>query len=127
MRLEDFGVLADENIHDEVVAFLRSRGFDVRTVRGSALQGHDDVDLVRLAHTEHRIVVTHDRDFGRLAIAEQEPLWGIVYLRPGHIVPRFTVGTLGVLLLRKFDVDPPFILVARRRGAHVQVRLRHLG
>jgi hypothetical protein len=43
-------------------------------------------------------VVTHDADFGTLAILQNEPLVGIVYLRPGHIDAQFTVATFQAVL-----------------------------
>lgn len=39
MRLEEFPWLTDENIHPEVVAYLRSRGFDVLDVKEQGWQG----------------------------------------------------------------------------------------
>jgi len=72
-------------------------------------------------------VVNHDADFGTLAILQNEPLVGVVYLRPGHIDPQFTVATIQAVLAIDPDVSPPFILVAKRAGNRVTVRVRALG
>ena len=89
--------------------------------------GADDVDLLRWARSQGRVVVTHDADFGTLAILQNEPLVGLVFLRPGHIDPHFTMGTIGALLSADPEVTPPFVLVAKRSGNRVTIRIRALG
>ena len=79
MKLRGSRFLSDENIHADVVAFLRSEGCDVFDVKEEGLDGSDDLILIRLSVAEARVVVTHDSDFGTLAIAAQEPIFGIVY------------------------------------------------
>jgi predicted nuclease of predicted toxin-antitoxin system len=127
VKLRDFSLLTDENIHSGVLAHLRQRGFDVADVVERGREGTADVDLLRLATSEGRVVVTHDADLGNLAIHQNEPLVGLVFLRPGHIDPQFTVETILVLLTSDPDLTPPFVLVAKRSGASVTLRVRHLG
>lgn len=126
MTLEDFSLLTDENIDPEVVAQLRQRSFDVADVAERSWQGRSDEDLLASAFAERRVILTHDADFGRLAITARSNLIGIVFLRSGHINPIFTMGTIGVVLDGKFEVHPPFILVAKRTGDAVAVRVRRL-
>ena len=85
MRPLEFPLLADENINPEVVLGLRALGKDVATAVGEGLCGRTDVEVLRLAHTQGRVVLTHDSDFGTLAIHAGEPVTGIIYLRPGNI------------------------------------------
>jgi predicted nuclease of predicted toxin-antitoxin system len=125
VRLLDFAFLADENIHPEVVAYLRAQGIDVVCVSETNMAAADDADLLHLAVSENRVVLTHDRDFGTLAVARQEPLVGVIYLRPGHIQAQFTIESVRALLAAKLDLQPPFLLVARRRGSTVSIRLRY--
>jgi predicted nuclease of predicted toxin-antitoxin system len=124
LKLSACKLLADENIHPHVVLFLRQIGCDVNDVLMLGLAKAADEVILSKAHQESRIVLTHDRDFGRLAISIRRPLHGIVFLRPGHIDPQFTIATLRAIDDRDFDYSPSFILVARRRGSHVQLRLR---
>ena len=126
MRLGEFRYLADENIHSHVVAGLRARGVDIVDVDDEAIRGVDDLTLVRHAVSRGRVIVTHDRDCGALAIAQLEPIVGIVYLRPGHIDSHFTLQTWDALVARDLDLTSPFIVVARRTGKHVSVRVRQL-
>ncbi len=74
--------LADENIHAQVVAFLRAEGHDVDYVREMNLAGSGDDRLLTLSVLEKRVVLTHDSDFGTLAMAANHPVYGILYLRP---------------------------------------------
>ncbi len=127
MKLRQFPLLTNENIDPDVVAGLRGLGFDVLDVVESGRTGASDVELLRWANSQGRVVFTHDADFGTLAILQNEPLVGLVFLRPGHIDAQFTLGTIRALLDTDLDMTPPFVLVARRRGSHLTIRLRALG
>jgi predicted nuclease of predicted toxin-antitoxin system len=121
----DVRVLTDENVHPEVVSFLRAEGKDVRDVKEDGWTGIEDVKIIHRAEEEQRVIVTHDRDFGQLLIAQARVNVGIIYLRPGHIDPRFTIETLQALF--QYDrPDPPFIVVAERQKQRVNVRIRTL-
>ncbi len=127
MRLGQFSLLTDENIHPDVLAFLRNRGFDVRDVKEEGLAGTGDEDLLLLAFREDRVVVTHDRDFGKMVFAAMHPMVGIVHLRPGHISAEFVIESLASLLEMDLDLQTPFVLVAERVGDELRVRLRRHG
>lgn len=120
----DLPLLTDENVHPDVVQGLRARGKDVRTVGDEGLRGSDDVVILRRAHSTGRVVVTHDSDFGKLAIQADEPYTGIVFLRPGHISPSFVLGALAALEASSITVTPPFIAVVERKEDQVRVRIR---
>lgn len=124
MKLRDFALLTDENLDPDVVQWLIDTGFDVLDVCRAGLQGTTDVDLLRRAVAEQRLIVTHDADFGTLAIHQGEPVVGIIFLRPGHIDPQFTIGSLTSIMNLDPDLTPPFILVASRSGSQVTVRIR---
>ncbi len=126
MKIAEFGLLTDENIDPAVVRFLRAAAFDVADVCEQHWQGRPDADLLASAFAEQRVVVTHDADFGRLAVLARQPLVGVVFLRPGHIDPQFTMDTIKSVLAGEFDLTPPFILVAKRVHDTVAVRIRAL-
>jgi predicted nuclease of predicted toxin-antitoxin system len=126
LKLRDFPLLSDENLDPDVVAHLRQAGFDVLDVVEAGLRGSIDVDLLRLATPQGRVIVSHDTDFGKLAILQNEPLIGLMFLRPGHIDPQFTVATIQAVLSLDPEVSTPFILVAKRTGNRVIVRVRSL-
>jgi predicted nuclease of predicted toxin-antitoxin system len=124
LRLHDFGLLADENVNPHVVEYLRERGLDVLDVKETLLVGRPDVELIKVALAENRVIVTHDRDFGRLAVASLEPMVGILFLRPGHKDASFTIGMLEAVLSTELEVTPPFILVAVRTQSGISIRVR---
>ncbi len=120
----DIALLSDENIHPDVVSHLRRQGHDVQTVAEQGLNGQSDVALLRHAYKTDRVILTHDSDFGTLAILQGEPFIGIIYLRPGHIRAEFTIETLTTLVKDSPDVQSPFIIVAKRRDQTVHIRIR---
>jgi predicted nuclease of predicted toxin-antitoxin system len=121
-----FPLLADENIAPDVIEGLRSRGADVAGVIERGHAGRSDDDLLNVAFEEGRVVVTHDSDFGALAVRVGLPLVGIIYLRPGHIHATEVLRQIDAVRALEIEAHPPFVLVAERRGEHVKVRLRRL-
>ena len=126
MRLHDYPVLTDENIHPDVVAWLRAHRCDVLDVRDVNLIGSGDRAIMQVAQSQGRIILTHDSDFGALSIARLEPIVGLVFLRPGHLDPAFTIRTLETVFALDLDPTPPFLIVAKRTGDEVTIRLRNL-
>ena len=126
MKLVECRVLADENLHSQVVAHLRASGMDVLSVREEGWSGKPDTELLQKAVADGRVIVTHDSDFGTLAIRRGQPVFGILYLRPGHLRPPETVALIDCVLSQTIDVHPPFIVVAQRSGDDVTIRVRDL-
>ena len=124
MKPLDFPLLADENVGPEVVAGLRARGLDVRTASDEQLVGRSDREVLERASAQGRVVVTHDLGFARAAVRTGTPFGGIIYLRPGHISPRFVLEIVDALRESSVDVQLPFIAVAERHQALVRVRVR---
>ncbi len=124
MKPFDFPFLADENIHPDLVVFLRQSGVDIDSIAERGDFGLDDENVLKQASKERRVVLTHDRDFGGLALLGAEFI-GIIYLRPGHIRPAFTKQTLETIRERAPEIKTPFILVADRTEAgRVKIRVR---
>ena len=124
MTIRDLGLLADENLDADVIEFLRSQAFDVVKSVDLLPAGSADVLVLQASFGQRRVVVTHDRDFGSLAIASKQQFLGIVFLRPGHIRPSFTIESLRTLLARGLELNPPFIIVAEHLGEEVHIRIR---
>lgn len=125
MKALDFPLLADENIHSDVVAFLRKTGLDVASVSEHGHFGISDTHVLQQAAQAGRVVLTHDSDFGGLALMGAQFI-GIIYLRPGHIHADFTIQTIHAVRENAPEVTPPFILVAERSGDTVKIRVRQL-
>jgi predicted nuclease of predicted toxin-antitoxin system len=56
---------------------LRREGHDVATLPKS-LEGANDIHVPAHSHSEDRILLTHDYDFGGLAVRVEQPAVGIV-------------------------------------------------
>ncbi len=125
MKALDFPLLADENVHPDVIVFLREAGLDVESVAEQGKYGLPDTQVLQRATEAGRVVLTHDSDFGGLALMGARFV-GIIYLRPGHIRADFTIKTLEAIRDNAPGVTPPFILVAERTGDTVRIRVRQL-
>lgn len=125
MKALDFPLLADENVNPEVVAFLRKAGLDVQSIAEQGKFGIPDIQVLQQATEVGRVVLTHDSDFGGMAVSGAKFI-GIIYLRPGHIRADFTIKTLEAIRSKALEVTPPFILVAERTGDTVKIRVRQL-
>ena len=116
-------LLADANVAAEVVAFLRAGGVDVVTVAEEGWSGRIDDEILAASVRMGRFVLTHDADFGRLAIAEGRPYHGILHLRPGDDPPEVVIAGLKALVARETDWRTPMIAVYRAG----RLRIRHPG
>ena len=126
MTLRDFPLFTDENIDPILVAFLREEGFDVVDVKESGWFGKTDLELMPIAFSEQRVIVTHDSDFGTIIFTQQEPFVGVVYLRPGHFSAAPHRQTLQTILTETLTISVPSILIAENTGESVRVRIRQL-
>ena len=77
-------ILADANIEAAIILWLRSCGHDVLWA-AELSPSNPDTELVSLANSQERVLLTHDRDFGELVF-----LRGI--LSRGAILLRFDVA-----------------------------------
>jgi predicted nuclease of predicted toxin-antitoxin system len=125
MRALDFPLLADENVNPEVIEFLRKSRFDIKSIAEQGNFGLSDTEVLLQATEAGRVVLTHDSDFGGLALMGAKFV-GIIYLRPGHIRSNFTIQTLEAIRDNAPEVTPPFILVAEHTGDTVKIRVRQL-
>lgn len=124
MKPFEFPLLADENVHPAVVAGLRARGAAVHTLAEVGLLGASDEGVLACALSRGQVVLTHDHDFGRLAIASGAQFCGIVFVRPGHIRADFVLETIDAARLAIGDVTPPFLVTVERRVDRVRIRVR---
>ena len=82
-------LLANENFPKEAVEALRKDGHDVNWVRMEC-PGVSDREVLTVAQTENRIVLTFDKDFGKLAFRSGlHPASGVILFRIKPRSPRF--------------------------------------
>jgi len=126
MKIQDFQLLTDENIHSKLLQYLREKGFDVYDVRENNLQTTADNELMDLAFEQNRVIVTHDSDFSTLVFTQNKPFVGIIYIRPGHFSPSFHYNTIDALLEADIEIESSFILKVENNEANIKIKLRIL-
>ena len=73
-------LLVDENVHADIVAWLRGAGHDVLYMAEAAPGAADEQVLAR-ANRDDRVVCTDDKDFGELIFRQRLAAHGIILLR----------------------------------------------
>ncbi len=114
-------LLADENIPSSIILALKKDGYDIRCIRLDA-PGISDIDVMRYAHRDKRVILTFDLDFGELAVKDRVyPSTGIILLRLHQMNPQqMAEYTRGVIRSRK-DWEGHFSVIENDR-----VRMRQL-
>lgn len=104
---------ADMDIAVPVIQFLREHEIDVLSALEEGWGNWTDSQILARAHSTGRFVLTHDGDFGTLAVYRREPVTGILYLRPGGRPPDEVIADMEALLETEVDWTPPVIAVYR--------------
>jgi len=79
--MEKMRIIANENVSATVIGELRRRGHDVVSVKES-MRSAPDSAVLRRATEENRLVITHDKDFGALALQWKLPATaGVILFR----------------------------------------------
>lgn len=64
----------DQDVYDITRRLLEAQGHEVLTAREAGLSRAEDFRLLRAAHEDRRLLVTRDRDFGRLVFGRRRTL-----------------------------------------------------
>ena len=102
--------LADECCDAALVDALRGDGHDVLYVIES-LRGATDTDILARAFSEHRILLTEDKDFGELVYRLRQPARRVVLLRFNVTDRAFKVPRLRYLLDQEAERLPDAFVV----------------
>ncbi len=73
--------LLDESAEYRIATFLRQAGHDVTAIAYDHPQGLADIEVLRIAEAERRILITNDRDFGELIFRRGLSHSGVIYFR----------------------------------------------
>lgn len=80
-------LLANENFPLTSVKILAKNGFDIKYI-GTFSPGITDTEVMNLAITEKRTILTFDRDYGELIFKKSfRPEKGVIYLRWSEFQP----------------------------------------
>ena len=120
MKFQDLRILTDENISPKVVFFLRNQGIDVLDTKEEGWHGKTDDDILRIAYQENCWVLTHDSDFGMLAIHEGKPYHGIIFLRVKNLRPNNVIRACNQLLHHEVDISPHNLVVVEESRLRIR-------
>lgn len=96
-------ILANENFPGDAVDELRQRGNDVKWIRTES-PGITDREVLAIAQTEKRLLITFDKDFGELAFKQNLPSeCGIVLFRITPTSPAIVAKIAAVALESRTD------------------------
>lgn len=105
--------LLDMGVAQSTARYLRAVGHDAVHVRDQGLERLTDDRIVAKAEDEHRAIVTHDLDFGRIVSLSGRTVPSIITLRLSNMRPAHVNAALDAVLR---DAAP-----ALARGALVTV------
>ena len=80
MNSSELKFLVDVGVSKQVEKYLQEQGYDTKTVRAIDLRMLDR-DIVRMAASECRMVITMDKDFGELVYHSAMKHCGVLLLR----------------------------------------------
>lgn len=95
--------LADENIPPPIVEFLRKKGFDIKSLSQSGISGASDMDVMKLACHEQRVLLTFDKHFANVLLYPLDSHYGVIRI---HVHPPLISDLTRALehFLQKFDL-----------------------
>jgi predicted nuclease of predicted toxin-antitoxin system len=78
--MEGIRFIADVNVEKVIVDYLSENGYDIKWVPDYNCEILDE-ELLNVANTEKRILITNDKDFGELTFLQKKLSTGIILIR----------------------------------------------
>jgi len=103
-------LLIDENIDHRILRGLKSRlpEFDFVLVRQVGLAGSPDLDLLKWAAENRRVMLTHDRKtmsyFANQLLRKGEAMTGVIFV-PGQLDIGHSINDLELLIACSWESD----------------------
>lgn len=116
-------ILANENLHTEIVRGLQRANYDVLFIPDIGLAGHKDREILEYSEKNGLILISGDKDFGGLI--EFGPLWGhgkVILLRYRLINIERIVNNILEILNREaemFSKEKSFVIVSSESGYRI--------
>ncbi len=112
--------LLDANMKKSVGTFLESSGHSVRYLAGTEDRGLPDDQVLKLAFTENRILITNDKDFGDLIYRQHHPHCGVILFRLTQATDEgYIRRLLSILQSPEKDIVNRYIVIT---DDHIRVR-----
>lgn len=99
--------------------------YNIKDVKELNLFGTSDLELFKISQKESRVIITQDKDFGKIIFTTEPIFTGIIYLKPGHISGEIHINTFKYLLEQKLQLIAPFIIVAENNIENIKIRIRN--
>jgi predicted nuclease of predicted toxin-antitoxin system len=110
------GFVADESCDFALVRALRAAGFSVRSIAEESPRA-TDADVLRSAAASGRVLLTEDRDFGRLVFGNSAPSAGVVLIRyPSTERLEMAERTVEFVRLHGSQLSGVFVTLTPRRA-----------
>jgi len=116
-------ILANENLHTEIVRGLQQANYDVLFVPDIGLAGHKDRVILEYSEKNELVLISGDKDFGGLI--EFGPLWGrgkVILLRYRFINIQRIVKNILEILNREAEMlskEKSFVIVLSESGYRI--------
>jgi predicted nuclease of predicted toxin-antitoxin system len=117
-------LLADENVHADVIRGLRQANYEVLSVQDTGLNGRKDREILEYSEKQDLILITGDKDFGGLI--EFGALWGrgrVVLLRYNLINVSQMVKDILEVIKREaatLGAEDPIVIVLSESGYRIR-------
>jgi len=108
-------VIANENVFEPIIEFLRSEGHEVVSVRATSLAGASDDEIYKTAVENKYVIVTMDKDFARVMRFPPNGCGGIIVVK----LYKMTVDETTELFKRSFlslgetDISGNLVVITR--------------
>ena len=116
-------ILANENLHTEIVRGLQQANHDVQFVPEVGLAGRKDHEILEYSEKNDLLLISGDKDFGGLI--EFGPLWGhgkVILLRYRFINIQRIVKNILEILNREAEMlsqEKSFVIVLSESGYRI--------
>lgn len=115
--------IIDESTGSGVVIYLQSQGYDAISVVNIMPQA-DDIEILRYAYAENRLVITNDKDFGDLIFRSQEPHHGVILLRLQDESGTNRINVIKTVVTQYADYLPGRFTVATEKNIRFRPKLK---
>lgn len=101
-----FKIIVDENIPNSVIKQLRSKNFEIFSIR-EELKGIKDEEIIRLSTEMQMPIITMDKDFGYFTFHQKLIPFGVILFRINPQSPKVIHSTILHVfeLLQKQNID----------------------
>lgn len=107
--------LLDENTGKEVARFLEKLGHSASRIRLIA-PGIEDYEVLSLSVSKDSILITSDKDFGKLIFMEGQPSTGVIFLRLEDESSDNKIKAIKKVFSKHKNIKNKFITVKEKNG-----------